>query len=937
MSESEFANPAATIADLTCVELERLPHPDRWDDWIEYDARAWPRKVERHFTIVPTACRNCDAACGMLAFVDKEDWSVRRMEGNPLHPASRGRLCAMGPATASQVHDPERILYPLKREGKRGEGRWRRVTWLQALDELSAEVRKLILENRRSEIVVHSNRGGGDGYVERVLRAWGVDAQITDATVCTAASRLGYDLWQGSDRPSPDYSHARLILLISSHLEGGDYFNPHAQRIIDAKSKGARVVVMDPRLSNTASMADCWLAPVPGTEAAVLLAMARTIIEEELLDKDFVRRWTNWRQYMAEEKGRPAADFDDFLGCLRENYQAYTPGFAEAESGIPATRIVEIAREIGGAGAAFAAHAWLGAPVGSLGGWQVARSLQFLGVLAGSIGTRGGTSPAGWHRFVPAPFSMPEPPDHWNELLWPGEYPLAHYDMGCLLPYFLAEKRGRIGVYLNRGCNPIMTNPDGVSWLKTLSDENKVGLHAALTPTWNETASLADYVLPVGLGGESYDLQSRASHAGVWIAYSQPVARAARERAGERFESESQANPGEVRDENEFWISLSWGMDPDGAMGIRRHFESPYRPGERVSVEEYYRWIFEHSVPGLPDAAAEKGFTPLEFMKKFGVFEIQGAVYNSQGTPLRPERLQDSRLDSTHRVVAGHYESAAAVGALADGELVEGFPTPSRRLEFFSSTMKNWGWPEHSLPIYIRGHVHTRNLDRDKGECLLLPAFDLPALTDAVSSNAKWLSEIAHSNPLWLHPEDAARLSLSTGDLVRVNTEIGYFVTRIWITQGIRPGVVACPRHMGRWRTAEPEATGRWRSAQVRLEETAEGAWLLRLAEGVRPYASDDPDSGRVWWRDAGVNQNLASAPHPDPVSGMHCWNQKVRLERPAAGDRYGDISVNTNRSFAVFREWLALTRPAPGPGNLRRPQWLQRPNRPKETAFLLE
>ena len=82
------------------------------------------------------------------------------------------------------------------------------------------------------------------------------------------------------DRPSPDHANARFILLLSSHLETGHYFNPHAQRIIEAKMRGAKMCVIDTRLSNTASMADYWLSPWPGTEAALLLAMAHMLVRE---------------------------------------------------------------------------------------------------------------------------------------------------------------------------------------------------------------------------------------------------------------------------------------------------------------------------------------------------------------------------------------------------------------------------------------------------------------------------------------------------------------------------------------------------------------------------------------------------------------------------------------------------------------------------------
>lgn len=95
--------------------------------------------------------------------------------------------------------------------------------------------------------------------MERVLGAWGVDGHNSHTNVCSSSARFGYYIWCGMDRPSPDHANARFILLISSHLETGHYFNPHAQRIIEGKMKGAKLAVMDPRLSSTASMADYWL------------------------------------------------------------------------------------------------------------------------------------------------------------------------------------------------------------------------------------------------------------------------------------------------------------------------------------------------------------------------------------------------------------------------------------------------------------------------------------------------------------------------------------------------------------------------------------------------------------------------------------------------------------------------------------------------------
>lgn len=272
------------------MTLMNHPPHEKWHDWTELDAKSWPDKVERNYALVPTTCFNCEAACGLVAYIDKETGEVAKFEGNPEHPASRGRNCAKGPATLNQVHDPERVLYPMRRVGERGSGQWERVSWEEALDDISGRIRVAIEEDRRDEVMYHVGRPGEDGYTERVLQGWGVDGHNSHTNICSSNARIGYQSWMGHDRPSSDYANAEVIFLISSHLEAGHYFNPHAQRIIEAQQKGATVICVDPRLSNTGSKADHWLPAWPGTEPFLLLTLARLLLENGTWERDFVRR-----------------------------------------------------------------------------------------------------------------------------------------------------------------------------------------------------------------------------------------------------------------------------------------------------------------------------------------------------------------------------------------------------------------------------------------------------------------------------------------------------------------------------------------------------------------------------------------------------------------------------------------------------------------------
>jgi len=909
--------------------LESFPPFEQWDDWVEYDAKAWPRKVEKRYTLVPTTCFNCEAACGLVAYVDKETNEVRKLEGNPFHPGSRGKNCAKGPATLNQIQDPQRILYPLKRVGPRGSGKFERTTWDHVLDTFAAKIRESIVAGRLTEVMYHVGRPGHDGYMDRVLQSWGVDAHNSHTNVCSAAARLGYALWSGADRPSPDHENSKFMLLLSSHLETGHYFNPHAQRIIEGKMRGAKIAVIDVRLSNTASMADWWLATWPGTEAMLLLAFANVILSEELYDRQFLEDWVNWRDWLDAQAATAPKTFDAFLTELKAHYARYTPEAASAECGIDRQVIVDIAREIGKAQSAFASHVWRNAASGNEGGWQVARCLQFLCVLVGAVGAEGGTLLNTQSKFVPPPFLKPPPQNAWNELLYPREWPLSHHELSFLLPHLLLEGRGKISAYFTRVYNPVWTNPDGMLWEQVLRDETMIGLHAALTPTWSETAQYADFVLPMGHGAERHDLMSTETHAAKWIGFRQPVQRVVAERAGKKVDATYETNPGEVWEEDEFWIALSWRIDPDGKLGIRKYYESPYRPGERITVDEYYGWIFENSVPGLPAESKKLGMTPLEYMRRHGAFLVEKDVYDTHLRELSAKELEGTTTDAATRTVKS---GAKPAGVIVDSKPRAGFATPSKRLEIHSPTMVEWGWPEYATPEYIESHVHRRHMDRSKGEMCLVPTFRLPTLIHTRSGNSKWLYELSNTNPVWIHPEDAERMGIETTDLVRISTRIGHFVNKAWVTEGLRPGIVACSHHLGRWRLSDDVGTDKWASAKVRRDDLGGGRFRFRRLEDIRPFASSDPDSKRIWWTDGGVHQNLTFPVQPDPVSGMHCWHQRVTVEPARPGDEYGDVEVDTKKSMDVYREWKAKARPASGA--LRRPLHFARAVKPSAEAY---
>jgi hypothetical protein len=265
-------------------------------------------------------------------------------------------------------------------------------------------------------------------------------------------------------------------------------------------------------------------------------------------------------------------------------------------------------------------------------------------------------------------------------------------------------------------------------------------------------------------------------------------------------------------------------------------------------------------------------------------------------------------------------EKGRAAGILVDESCVS-VPHPSRRLEFYSPTLTEFGWPEYAIPTYIRSHVHPEKVNRGAGEFVLLSTYRLPTLIHTRSGNAKWLLEISHSNPTWMHTEDAKRLRVETGDLVRIETEIGHFVDRVWVTEGIRPGVVACSHHLGRWRLAEGDGTSRLASALVDVREQA-GTWQPTQLRGIEPYESADPDTKRSGGRKRSPPEPdlpVQLTPSADATAGIR-RSDRSRTPRP-----FRRCPGDTKKSRDVFRRCL----PCALPGDVAPPPWMLRPSAP--------
>jgi thiosulfate reductase/polysulfide reductase chain A len=265
---------------------------------------------------VPTYCELCFWNCGVVAHARGN--RVLELRGHPDYPTSQGKLCGRGNAGAASVVDGDRLRHPMLRVGARGEGKFERIGWREAYQRIAAGFDQ-IRKSYGAEALALFYHGSGGPLLRSMLVAYGSPNYAGPSYAqCKGARNVGYKLTFGEKFPSPeplDFDHARAIVLFGSHL-GENAHNSQLQEFLRAKKRGARVVVLDPRLSTVASRADVWLPLRPGSDLAVILAWIHLLVADDAYDHDFVD---------ANCIG---------LAELKAHVAPFTPAWAAAEAGV---------------------------------------------------------------------------------------------------------------------------------------------------------------------------------------------------------------------------------------------------------------------------------------------------------------------------------------------------------------------------------------------------------------------------------------------------------------------------------------------------------------------------------------------------------------------------------------------------------------------------
>ena len=445
--------------------------------------------------VVRSVCGGCHNCCPIN--VEVEGNRVVRVSGVPGDPRTGGAICSKGQASPQIAHDPRRLMYPVRRVGERGEGKWKRVSWDDALAELAGKIKEAVAEDGPWSVSFIRGQAPGWGFTydmtQRLAHCVGTEVGM-GASECFVPRAIMEGMTYGG-MPSSDYDNADLLIFWGK--QPAFSVAPSLRKIYDARDRGAKIVCIDPLHFHLAATADQVLQPEPGTDLALMLAMLYVIVERGLWDAAFVDSYTNdpgLKRLSAHLRGD------------NENSVAYTPQWAEQISGVPAAQIEALAVEY-----ATTPRAGIVSGHGLEGRVNVAQTTRALCILRAVTGH---LDRAGCDVFSPK--SPDRNPDFTLiSRVVPGFEPKGPVKMFHVPPYCPEECKwpllfggqglmptpdvyrmmheGKTKVAIFQGANIMVTQPQPAVTRAAMA---KVGFIAVIDPYLCETAELADLVLP---------------------------------------------------------------------------------------------------------------------------------------------------------------------------------------------------------------------------------------------------------------------------------------------------------------------------------------------------------------------------------------------------------------------------------------------------------
>jgi anaerobic selenocysteine-containing dehydrogenase len=777
--------------------------------------------------MIPSACWNCVTRDAMIGFV--EDGRLVKLEGHPDSIRGKGKICAKGGAGVNQLYDPDRVLYPMKRAGKRGSGKWKRISWDEALTELASRLKKLRDEGHPEKFMFHYGRmkGSSSKIIKSVfLSTYGTKTIGNHTSICEGAKWTGQELTWGKHYDNWDFDNTKFVLNFGSGvLESHTNHIPTCQRLGSAMvDRGVKMYTFDVRLSHTAAKSTEWVPVKPGTDRAVVLAMCKVIMDAGLYDKDFFK-------FIKATKDRKAST-NQKVAALKKHLAKYTPEWAEKISGVPAAKIKSLALEFAKTKPACVIS-YRGA-VAQHHGADTERAVQMLAAITGNI-----DNPGGRCRGVGAKWKYPKGPKKKpkgkalkithgfkGDIAYP-----THGANHQVLKMIKDGKAGRPEIYMWYCYTPVYSHGEIQENIDILKDESLIPFTVCVNAYYDESAALADMILPNPSYLEWWDWEDMVSPTQVPEYYiRQPFVKPL----------------GESRDFKDVVCDLGNRMGmPLGFNSAEEFVKMSCEKTPGVKEAGGFEYMKKHGVWHDPKAKPKyygyKKEVKADALKKDGVIldESTGTYWNWHKSKAKSEaEAKEKGYVKTKNAYKGY------MGQEIGGKVYAGFkPDKVNKSGYFEVYSELLEMKKFSaLPSFTPVPSHEKMGPKD----LILTSYKVPVHIHSRSANCKWLTEICHQNPAKINTKTAKKLGIKDGDRIKIKSQIGQITTIAEVTEAVVPGIVAISHHLGHWQY------GRYASGKK-----------APLAE------SNDPDLKLMWWKTHGVHPNWIMANKPDPISGQ--------------------------------------------------------------------
>lgn len=444
--------------------------------------------------------RNCYDTCAQISYV--QDGILKKVEGDPKQTYTNGKLCLKGYTYTRRVYSPDRIKYPMK-QTSRGSGNWTRISWDEAVDTIAKKILDLKKRYGSTLPICLDKYSGNFGITH-----YGVEGMMSSLGYTTRA--LGTPCWPaGIDAQTYDfgtlYSNDPEDMVNAKYLilwgQNAAWTSIHSLPFINkARENGAKLVVIDPILTSTASKADLYLQIKPSTDGALALGMARYILDNNWVDWDYARG--------------NSVGFDEWVDYIKKNI---TLDWASEKTGIPKEIIMEIAREYA---TAKPASMWVGYGMQRhVNGGQNVRIIDALGVMTGNVGKSGGGVNYGhletWG-FAYNAMTNPAPKGSKGFIGKDGKEGDRNINMNNFAHDVLAQNDPPVKMLWLACRNPVSQDPDTHAIEKMFSEMEFV---VTVDSFFNKTVELSDIVLPATTHFEDWDVTASYWH--YWVGINQ--------------------------------------------------------------------------------------------------------------------------------------------------------------------------------------------------------------------------------------------------------------------------------------------------------------------------------------------------------------------------------------------------------------------------------